>query len=325
MKIFLTGAGGFIGGHLIKRLSADGHSVTAIVRSLEDEDRLKSSGITVVRSNLLNPVDLANCLRGHDAVIHCAAYVRLWGQHQLFQDNNVRLTQTLILASQVVGIQRFIYMSAANVVMGPREPIYNAKEDLPLCEHDELPYAQTKARAEKIVLTANTPQFQTLALRPAFVWGQGDVVDQYIGQAANKGRFGWFNQGRYRYSTCYIGNLCEAVSLALHTSTSSEAVFVADEQTMDLRSFMSQRLELNNYRIPTFSISRSIAWPLARFTENGWRYLPLKGEPPLVREAVRAMGYPFTVSIEKAQRLLSYQAPFTIAQGFEAMRNKPKQ
>jgi nucleoside-diphosphate-sugar epimerase len=322
MKIFLTGAGGFIGSHLIKHLSLDGHKVTGVVRSLEDEDKLKSAGMTVVRSNLFDPIDLSNSLSGHDVVIHCAAYVRLWGPQQLFQDSNVRLTQALIVASQALGIQRFIYMSAACVVMNTREALYKAKEDLPVCERDELPYTQSKAMAEKIVLAANTPQFQTLALRPALVWGRGDVVDQYIGQAANEGRFGWFNQGQYPYSTCYIGNLCEAVSLALRTQASGEAIFVADEEIMDLRNFMSQRLEVSNYRIPTFSIARSVAWPLARFTENGWKYLPLKGEPPLVREAVRTMAYPFTVSIEKAQRLLSYQPPFTISQGFGAMNNK---
>lgn len=322
MKIFLTGASGFIGNHLIKRLTADGHLVTAVTRSLEDTNKLKTLGVAVVRCNLSDPIELANTLRGHDAVIHCAAYVQLWGSQQLFQDTNVGLTQALITASQAVGVQRFIYMSAASVVLNTNEAIYDAKEDLPLCERDEMPYTQSKAIAEKIVLSANTAQLITLALRPTLVWGHGDVVDQYIGKAANEGRFGWFHQGRYPYSTCYIGNLCEAVSISLRAHAAGEAVFIADEQIMDLRSFMSQRLATSHYRVPTLSLPRSIAWPLARLTENGWKYLPLKGRPPLVREAVRTMAYPFTVSIEKAKRLLSYQAPFTIAQGFEEMCTK---
>lgn len=322
MKIFLTGATGFIGGHLMQRLDADGHQVTGVVRSLENENKFKAARIAVVRGNLSNPFELADILRGHDAVIHCAAYVRLWGTQQLFQDSNIRLTQDLITASQAAGVRRFIYMSAASVVMNANVAIYDAKEDLPLCRRDVMPYAQSKAIAEQIVLAANTSRLTTLALRPALVWGQGDIVDQYIGQAANNGRFGWFNQGQYPYSTCYIGNLCEAVSLALQTNVSGEAIFVADDEVRDLRTFMSQRLAASNFRIPSFSVPRSIAWPLARFTENGWKYLPLRGEPPIVREAVRTLAYPFTISIGKAKKLLLYEPPFKITQGLAAISVK---
>lgn len=48
---------------------------------------------------------------------------------------------------------------------------------------------------------------------------------------------------------------------------------------MSFRTWMTQRLEAGRYRVPTLSIPRTVAWPLARFTENGWNYLPLKGDP----------------------------------------------
>jgi nucleoside-diphosphate-sugar epimerase len=156
-------------------------------------------------------------------------------------------------------------------------------------------------------------------LRPAFVWGQGDLVDRQIGPAANHGKFGWFNQGEYLYSSCYIGNLCEAISLAVQSSVRAEAFFIADNETLRFRDWMTQRLRVGHYRVPTFSIPRALAWPFARFTENGWNYLPLKGDPPLVREAVRATGYPLTLSIEKAKRILSYRAPYSIEEGMAAI------
>jgi nucleoside-diphosphate-sugar epimerase len=164
-------------------------------------------------------------------------------------------------------------------------------------------------------------------LRPAFVWGLGDLVDRQIGPAANQGKFGWFNQGEYFYSSCYIGNLCDAICLALQSSASAEAFFIADNEIMSFRGWMTQRLEAGRYRVPTLSIPRTVAWPLARFTENGWNYLPLKGDPPLVREAVRTTAYPFTLSIEKAKRMLLYKPTYTIAAGMQAIAssNEPSE
>ena len=321
MKIFLTGAEGFIGSKVLERLHTEGHGLSAAVRSVQEEKRLQALGIETVRGNLCDEIDLHAALKGHDAVIHCAAYVRLWGPRATFQGVNVELTKKLIAASQVAGIKRFIHMSTASVVLNERRPLYDAEESLPLCNRNEMPYAQSKAQAEEAVLGANTTQLATVVLRPAFVWGKGDLVDRQIGPAANHGKFGWFNQGEYLYSSCYIGNLCEAISLAVQSSVRAEAFFIADNETLRFRDWMTQRLRVGHYRVPTFSIPRALAWPFARFTENGWNYLPLKGDPPLVREAVRATGYPLTLSIEKAKRILSYRAPYSIEEGMAAIAN----
>ena len=75
------------------------------------------------------------------------------------------------------------------------------------------------------------------------------------------------------------------------------------------------RLNAGRYKVPTLSISRSLARPLARFTENGWKYLPLSGDPPLIREMVHLMAYPFSVSIQKAQDQLAYAPIYDIEAG----------
>jgi len=327
MRIFITGAEGFIGRHALIRLFADGHRLTAAIRSAQEEKRLQTLGIETVRGNLNEEIDLNVALSGHDAVVHCAAYVRLWGSPALFQVINIGLTKKLIEAATATGIKRFIHMSTASVVLNERCALYDAQEQMPLCQRVEMRFAHSKAQAERIVISANTAQLATVILRPAFVWGLGDLVDRQIGPAANQGKFGWFNQGEYLYSSCYIGNLCDAICLALQSSASAEAFFIADNEIMSFREWMTQRLEAGRYRVPTFSIPRTVAWPLARFTENGWNYLPLKGDPPLVREAVRTTAYPFTLSIEKAKRMLLYKPTHTIAAGMRAIAstNEPSE
>ena len=78
---------------------------------------------------------------------------------------------------------------------------------------------------------------------------------------------------------------------------------------------MTMRLKAGHYKVPTLSIPRFLAWPLARFTENGWKYLPMRGEPPLIREMVHLMAHPFSVSIQKAKDELGYEPLHSIDTG----------
>jgi nucleoside-diphosphate-sugar epimerase len=95
--------------------------------------------------------------------------------------------------------------------------------------------------------------------------------------------------------------------------TQSRCVFnISDGEPVDFRVFMSKRLKASGFQVPTLSVPRKLAWWLGAFTETGWKYLPMPGKPPLVREMVRLMGFPFTVSIEQARRELGYRAAHSI-------------
>jgi nucleoside-diphosphate-sugar epimerase len=315
MKIFLTGASGFVGSHLIQYLEKQGHEIIAPLR--RTDHTYEHVNVCSQPVDLLDLGALKKVLLGVDAVIHCAAMVGTWGFEKDFQDTNIRITNNLIEAAKSAGVKKFIHMSCASVVMDTPQSLLDINESMPLCHRSEFPYSKSKAQAEKIVLQAGSAAFKTIALRPAFLWGKGDIVDRQIGRAARLGKFGWFNQGNYLYATCYIENLQEAVCKALQTERFNEAYFITDGQASSYRSFMEKRLRAGAYPVPSFSISTSVAWPLARFTENGWKYLPLRGTPPLTREIVRITGYPLTFNIQKAYRELGYEPQFTVEQALK--------
>ena len=325
MRILITGATGFIGRHLVTRLLEEGYSLSATARSERDARSLSEQGVNTTQVDFLLANDLQSLLRGHDCVIHCAAHVGLWAPQSLYENLNILFTKRLLAAATQAGVHQFIYMSCVNVVLNDPVPIENATEDFPICHQHAFRYAHSKALAEQLVLLSASAQLNTIALRPALVWGNGDIVDRQIGPAADRGQFGWFGDGRYPYSTCYIENLCEAISQILRTNVSNGAFFIRDEEQMNLRDFLSARLQAGGYAVPNLSIPRAVAWPLARFTENGWNHLPLKGEPPLVREAVRTMGYPLTVSTNKAKKAFDFWPRYSLAQGMAAIRSRAAQ
>ena len=315
MKIFLTGASGFVGSHLAESLLAAGHQIVGHFRTPQT-NHIEAHPHFVIWSGNLNDVEgLSKRLQGMDVVIHCAAEMKLWNSEKVLLETNVLMTKHILDSAQHAGIKQFIFMSDASIAKNPLGQNLNVSEDRSLPLLQNFPYSHSKSQAEQLVLQAGNETFRTISLRPASVWGKGDVVDQALGRAADLNKFGWFDQGNYLFSTCYIQNLCEAVKKALLSDANQESFFISDGPAVQFRDWMSRRLRAGHYKVPTLSIPRFFAWPLARFTENGWKYLPMRGEPPLIREMVHLIAHPFSVSIQKAREKLAYEPIHTMEMG----------
>ncbi len=315
MKIFLTGATGFIGSHFLKDCLAAGHSVTCSVRSPKQADAIRALGAAPWEGDLKNHAELSLALAGFDVLIHAAGCRDLASPAELLEQSNAVLTQLVVDAAETAGVSQLIYISAASLAMGDPIPLLNVTESSPIVPRDYLPYTRSKALAEAYVLAIQQGAMKVVVLRPSFVWGKGDSIDTEIGPASNRGQFGWFSQGHYPFATCSIANLCDALQNAMQYTQSGCVFNISDREPVNFRAFMSQRLEVSGFRAPTLSVPRKLAWWLGAFTETGWKYLPMPGKPPLVREMVRLMAFPFTVSIERARRELGYLAAHSIEAG----------
>lgn len=319
MKIFLSGGSGFVGRHLIRRLLAERHDLVAWVRSPATADVVSREGARSWHGNLDDQPGVAQALRHCDAVVHAAAHLRFWGPWSEFEAANVGLTQSLLDAARSAGTPTFVHVGAASVVMRTRGPLLGVDERAPLVDAPWLPYSSTKARAESAVLRAATSDFRTVTLRPPFIWGPGDAVDRDLGMAIRRGRFAWFDGGHYPYATCHVANLVQAVVLALGAQVSGEAFFVSDGDPVDLRSFLERRMAAAGLPVTRVSVPTAAAWATAGALEFAWRALRLETEPPLVRETVRLMGYPFTVDISRARQRLGYAPVVGIDQGLDQL------
>jgi len=315
MKIFLTGASGFVGSHLAQSLSAAGYEIILHYRAPDAINISPQQNLDVWSGDLTDIQGLAIKLQGVDVLIHCAAEMKLWNSNKALLETNVLMTKNILESAKQAGVKQFIYMGDASIAKSPLSQNLNVSEDRSLPLLQSFPYSHSKSQAEKLVLEAGGNTLRTISLRPATIWGRGDLIDRSLGQAANQNKFGWFDQGDYPFSTCYIKNLCEAVNKALLSEANQESFFISDGQAMQFRQWMTMRLNAGNFKVPTLSIPRSLAWPLASFTENGWKYLPLRGEPPLIREMVHLMAHPFSVSIQKAKDQLAYEPIFSIEAG----------
>ncbi len=314
MKVFVTGGSGFVGGHAIRRLLADEHTVVAPARREAVCDKLRALGASSFAIDYADPVALEQATAGCDAVVHIAAHLKMWGPWEDFEASNVTLTDQVLAAAKSCGVKRFVHVSAASVVMQEAMPVIHADESAPLTSLRHLPYSATKAIAETHVLASHSDTLKTVALRPPLIWGSGDTVDGDLGDQVRKGQFAWIDRGDYPYASCHVQNLSHAIALALWSEVTG-AFFLTDGEDITLRDFLTQRLLASGLQAPRMSVPAKAAWWLGGAMEKLWATGWMPGDPPLTRELVRLIGYPFSLDIRRAKSVLGYSPEVTIAQG----------
>lgn len=172
MKIFITGASGFVGGAAARALAAKGHNVSAMSRSEKSDAVIRANGAIPVRCDL-DSVSVEH-LVGVEAVVHSAAFVEAWGPEDAWYKANVLGTQAMLDAARAAGVKRFIHIGTEAAIVSGQD-VRDADETYPLAPDSPYPYCATKAQAEMRVRAANAPgALETIVLRPRFIWGPGD-------------------------------------------------------------------------------------------------------------------------------------------------------
>lgn len=318
MDIFITGASGFVGGAAAKRLAAAGHKVRAMSRSDKSDAKIRALGVEPVRCDL-EDVTAAH-LKGADVVIHAAAFVEAWGPKDAWDKLNVGGTKRMLATAKEAGVKRFIHIGTeAALVHG--QHIRNGREDLPFAFHSPYPYCRTKALAEQAVREANAPGFETIVLRPRFIWGPGDqTILPAIKAMAESGGWMWFDGGRAMTSTIHIDNLTDAVELALTKGRPGEAYFILDEGERSIRDIVGGMADAIGVKLADRSIPGWAGDLIGGVSEFLWRTLPLKGAPPLTRHAAMVMSRDCTLIGDKAHEDLGYVPRVSVAEGLAGLR-----
>ena len=316
MRVFVTGATGFIGGAVVRQL-APAHHVLAMSRSAAGDDAVRKLGAEPVRCDLLTlePGQIPAC----DAVVHCAAWVEPWGKREDYWGANVEGTERVLAAAKAAGARRFVHMST-EAVLWRGQHLRDVDETHPYPARTPYLYAETKAEAERRVVAANAPGFATIVLRPRFVWGPGDrtIVPEARDMVA-RGAFVWLDGGRARTSTTHVANLAHATALALEKGRGGEIYFVTDGVTTDFKSFLTKLLGAHGVSLPERSLPSWLVRPLAALVEALWRAVGPEGPPPLTRHAVDLLCCDCTLRDDKARAELGYRPVIGVEEGLRAL------
>jgi nucleoside-diphosphate-sugar epimerase len=317
---FVTGGSGFIGGRLIERLRSDGHSVRALARSEAAAERIRSHGGEPVPGELSDRAALAAGAAGCEVAFHAAARLGDWGTREEFQRGNVEGTGNVLAACAQAGVRRLVHVGTEAALMAG-EPLVEVDETAPLRPDSPVHYSATKAQAEQVVRAANRDGFETVVVRPRFVWGKGDTtLLPAMVDMVRAGRFAWIGGGNHLTATTHVDNTVEGLVLGAERGTPGQAYFVTDGDPVSFREFVSDLLRTQGVEPPTRSIPRPVAAAVAGVGEAAWRLAPLRGQPPLTRFAYWVSSQECTIRIDKARRDLDYTPVKDRTEGLAELR-----
>jgi nucleoside-diphosphate-sugar epimerase len=307
----LTGATGFIGGHLAERLVREGHRVRCVVRATSDTSLLQALDVELAVGDLTSLRSLVDAVEGCKYVFHCGALVSDWATTDEIRRINVEGTRNLLEASVDSGVERVIHFSTTDVYGYPGgvgiEETYSATRFRNW-------YSETKLAAEAEVRRAVAAHaVDAVILRPATVYGprSKEVVGE-IARAIRNRTMLLIDRGRAVAGLCYVANLIDVALLALsRQDASGEAFNVSDGLGVTWKQFTGDIAEGLGCAPPRLSIPYGIAHALGFTLEHGYRALRtasgLTMPPLLSRQAVQIMGSDQDFSTRKARELLAWE------------------
>lgn len=169
--VFLTGASGFLGGHLLRELVAAGHRVRALSRRPETDAAIAALGGLPVRANLADAASLDRALDGCEAVFHAAADTSMWRPHAAAQiATNVAGTERLLRASERAGVSAFMHTSSVSAYS---HLVHDTINEATLQRGGEswVTYERSKYLGEEAVRASALPW---IVFNPSHILGPGD-------------------------------------------------------------------------------------------------------------------------------------------------------
>jgi acetylornithine/succinyldiaminopimelate/putrescine aminotransferase/nucleoside-diphosphate-sugar epimerase len=307
----VTGASGFIGGHLAQRLVEEGLPVRCLVRPTSDTAQLEQLDVELALGDLTDPASLARAAAGCRHVFHCGAIVSDWGTAAEIAAVNVQGTRNLLDAARIAGARRLIHVSSTDVYGYPGAP---GIDESYVSSRFANWYAQTKREAETYVRRAQAAHaLETVILRPATVYGPGsvDVVGE-IARSIRGRRMLLVDGGRAVAGLLYVENLLDAALLSMRSDLAPGHAFnLSDDLSVTWREFTDAlaaglgcppaRLTMPYWLAAGIGFSLEHAYRLARRTTH------LRTAPLLSRQAVHVLGRHQTFSTRKARELLGWE------------------
>lgn len=219
MKAFVTGATGFIGGHVAAKLRERGDDVVALVRAPGKAGRLRELGCELVEGDLSNADAIARGTAGCDAVFHIGAMYKVGipkSEHPAMYDTNVRGTERVIDAAVETGAARIVYVSTGNVYGNTRQRVVDEGYVRPQPPEFLSYYDETKYQAHQVALDRIAKGAPVVIAMPGGVYGPEDPSE--LGNLIDQTRTGKLKLRMFPdagFNFVYVQDLADGI-LAVH-------------------------------------------------------------------------------------------------------------
>lgn len=307
MTTLLTGATGFIGSAVLRRLLAAGHDVRVLVRPGGDRRNLAGLPIGIVEGDLCDAASLQRAVIGCRALFHVAADYRLWvPDPAAMYRANVEGTRTLMQAAQAAGVEVVVYTSSV-ATLGVNTTGRPADETTPVSIAAMVgPYKRSKFVAEQVVREMIAQGLPAIIVNPSMPVGPRDIKPTPTGRViidAARGRIPVYVETGL--NVVHVDDVADGHLRALQHGRVGEKYILGGDD-MSFRQLLITIAGLSGRRPPLFRLPHAAALPIAHAAESWAR---LTGRQPLASvDEVRMARKLMFFSSRKAAQELGYRA-----------------
>ena len=307
MKTLITGASGFVGSAVLRRLLETGHEVRALVRPSSLRANLEGLTLEIVEGDLNDPASLERALQGCEALYHVAADYRLWTlTPQTLYQNNVTGTRNIMRAAGNAGVKRIVYTSSV-ATLGLDRAGTPANEDTPVTlEHMIGHYKRSKFLAEaEVRRLVENEGLPVVIVNPSAPVGPRDIKPTPTGRLirdAAKGQMpAYVDTG---LNIVHVDDVADGHLQAFAKGRIGERYILGGED-MTLRQILEALAAITGRPAPRIRLSHNVVLPVAYLSET-WARIIRRGEPRVTIDGVRMAKKKMFFTSAKAKRELGY-------------------
>jgi nucleoside-diphosphate-sugar epimerase len=309
--ILVTGATGFTGGNLARRLAAQGESVRALVRDAAKARPLEAAGIDARVGQLTSLDDVLAAARGCERIYHIAAVFRTAGHpDSYYREVNIGGVENVLEAARRLDCERVVHCSTGGVHGHIANP--PASETYPFGPGDI--YQRTKLEGELAAQAAARRGQRVVIVRPGPIYGEGDLRFLKLYRAVARGVFVMIGTGTPKLHMVHIDDLVDGILLCGSAEAAIGEVFIlAGPEAPTLNEIVRHIAQALGVAPPRWRIP---VWPVkAAGALCEAVCVPLRIEPPLHRRRVAFFTHHREFDCSKAARLLGYAPRVSAAEG----------
>ena len=315
MKILVTGATGFTGGHLVRKLLEDSkNELRIIARDEKKAKELKDLGVEVILGDISDKETVFRAVNGTDVVFHvAAAYREAKTDDSYYWDVNFKGTKYILDACLEYGVKRVVHTSTIGLVSSVKNPPSNEEEAYSPGDV----YQNSKCEAEKEALRyAREKGLAVSVVRPAAIYGPGDLRMLKMFKMIAKKRWLFFGNGRAYLHMVYIDDLVDGFILCSQKEEAIGQVFIiGGEKYTSLNELSAMIAAEFGVKTPGIHLPYKPVELLAVCVEKIWKLFKFKKQPPIYKRRVAFFKKSRAFSIEKARTLLGYKPEVDLKTG----------
>ena len=315
MRVLITGAGGFIGSHLVDSQLEQGHHVRAVdlhldlLRHQAAHPRLQAICGDITEKDIVREL-----VEGIDIVYHLASAhldVSLSDEH--YRHVNVDATLSLLEAAEQAAVKRFVHCSSVGVIGAVKHPPADEKTRC----HPVNIYERTKLEGETTALDfACRTGLPVVVVRPAWVYGPRCPRTAKLFGTISKGRFPIFGAGRNMRHPVYISDAIRGLELCAETPDIEGEVFIiAGEAPVESRELVDLIARQLNARVQRIYLPSFLGLGMGLALELGFKLL--RRQPPFSRRSMDFFLKHNAYSIAKARSRLNYRPQVDLTKGIQ--------